>query len=78
MVGLRKYIEWMTGGRRTGRIAYVTREWDLPTPSPSAEWQLDPKFNAAEELLRDPELKNVFKAALDNGAHVVVQRKSGE
>ena len=78
MAGLRKYVEWMTRGRRTDRIAYVTKEWDLQVPLPGAEWQLDSKFDAAEELLRDPELKTVFKAALEKGVEVVNLRKSND
>ena len=60
MAGLRKYVECMTRGRQTDRIAYVMREWDMPAPLPGAEWQLDPNFNAAEELLRDPALEAAF------------------
>ncbi len=30
MVRLKKYIEWMSRGRRTNRVAYVMKEWDLP------------------------------------------------
>ena len=71
MVGLKRYIEWMSRGRRTNREAYVLTEWDLPKPVPGAEWQLDKTFNLAEELLRDPELKTVFKAALEKGAEIV-------
>ena len=56
MSGLRRYIEWMSRGRRTDRIAYVMKEWDLPAPLPGAESQLDASFNAADEILRDPEL----------------------
>jgi hypothetical protein len=48
----------------------------MPKPLPGAEWQLDTKFKVADELLRDPELKIVIKAALENGAELVVQ-KSG-
>jgi hypothetical protein len=40
VAGLRKYVEWMTRGRRTNRIAYVRSEFDLPAPLPGAEWQL--------------------------------------
>ena len=39
-----------------------------------AEWQLDTNFNVADELLRDPELKTVLKAALENGAKIVVRK----
>jgi hypothetical protein len=48
----------------------VLKEWDLPKPGPGAEWGLDSKFDAAQELLRDPGLKVVFKAAIDKGVVV--------
>ena len=51
---LRKYVEWMSRGRRTNRIAYV-------------EWQPDKKFSVADELLNNPDLKAVFKEALKTG-----------
>jgi hypothetical protein len=60
----------MTRGRRTGRTAYVLREWDLPVPLPGAEWALDSKFNAAEELLKDPKLKATIAAVLKNGVEI--------
>jgi hypothetical protein len=75
MVRLKKYIERMSRGRRTNRIAYVMKEWDLPTPVPGAEWRIDEKFNVADELLRDPELKTVFKAALEKGVEVITRRE---
>jgi hypothetical protein len=56
----------MSRGRKTDRIAYVMNERDLPEPKVGAEWQVDNNFNAAEELLRDPALKDVFKLAIDN------------
>jgi len=74
MVRLRRYMEWMTRGRRTDRVVYVTKEWNMPKPLPGAEWQLDTKFNIADELLRDPELKSVLKAALEKGAEVVTRK----
>ena len=74
MPGLRRYVEWMNRGRRTDRVVYVLKEWDLPKPLPGAEWQLDTKFNAADELLRDPELKSVPKAVLEKGAEVVTRK----
>jgi hypothetical protein len=75
MIRLKKYIEWMSRGRRTNRIAYVMKEWDLPMPVPGAEWRIDEKFSAADELLRDPELKTVFKAALEKGVEVITRRE---
>jgi hypothetical protein len=74
MARLRRYVEWMTTGRRTDRIVYATKEWNMPKPLPGAEWQLDTKFNVADELLRDPELKSVLKAALEKGAEVVIRK----
>jgi len=74
MAGLRRYVEWMNRGRRTDRVVYVTKEWNLPKPLPGAEWQLDTKFKLADELLRDPDLKTVVKAAIEKGAEVVIQR----
>ena len=68
--GLKRYLEWMTRGRRTGRTAYVLREWDLPAPLPGAEWAADSKFNAAEELLNDPQLKATIAAALKSWARL--------
>ena len=64
MSGLKRYIEWMSRGRRTNREVYALKEWDLPNPVPGA-------VNLADELLRDPELKTVFKAVLEKGAEIV-------
>ena len=38
---------------------------------PGAEWALDSKFNAAQELLNDPKLKATIAAALKNGVEIV-------
>ena len=65
MAGLKKYVEWMSRGRKTDRVAYVIREWDLPEPTAGAEWVADENFNAAEEVLRDPAAKDVFQMAID-------------
>ena len=74
MAGLKKYAEWMSRGRKTGRVAYVLNEWDLPEPKAGAEWAADNAFNAADELLREPAMKDVFKSAIRNGSAVVVQK----
>ena len=47
MARVRRYVEWMNRGRRTYRVVYVLKEWDLPKPLPGAGWQLDTKFNLA-------------------------------
>jgi hypothetical protein len=64
----RKYVEWMSRGRRTDRVAYVLKEWDLPDPLPGAEWQQDVKFNAAEEVFANPDLRDVFREVIATGA----------
>jgi hypothetical protein len=68
---LERYVEWMSPGRRAGRVAYALRSGNLPAPVVGAEWQIDSKFNAAEELLRDPSLKDVIKVAIDKGVEVI-------
>ena len=74
MARVRRYVEWMNRGRRTERVLYVLKERTLPKPLPGAEWQLDTKFNLADELLRNPELKSVLKAVIENGAEVVIRK----
>jgi hypothetical protein len=76
MARLKRYVEWMTRGRRTQRVVYAINEWNIPKPLPGAEWQLDSKFDVSEALLRDPELKTVLKAAIEKGAEIV-NEKSG-
>lgn len=75
MAGLRRYIEWMTRGRRTDRVAYVLKEWDLPLPLPGAEWQQDIKFNGAEEMLNNPALRDVFREAMVTGVSIVIKNQ---
>ena len=48
----------------------MLREWDLPAPLPGTEWALDSKFNAAEELIKDPKLKATIAAVLKNGVEI--------
>ena len=71
MKKLERYIEWMSGGRRTGRVAYALGARNLPKPVTGAQWQLDPKFYVSDELLQDPSLRDVIKVAIDNGVEVV-------
>ena len=74
MAGLKKYVEWMSRGRRTDRVAYVLKEWDLPVPLPGAEWEQDVKFNPAAEILANPGLQDVFREAIAKGAVLIVQK----
>jgi len=70
---LARYVEWQSGGRRTGRVAYVIGKQHLPEPIAGAEWQIDSKFNVSEEILRDPTIKAAFKAAIANGVEMVLK-----
>ena len=71
---LARYIEWKSGGRRTGRIAYVIGMQNLPETIAGTEWQIDSRFNAAEEVLRNPKMKAVFQSAIASGVKVVTLR----
>ena len=62
----------MRRGRKTGRIAFVTNNWNMPEPKVGAEWQIDNSFNAIEELKRNPDFKDVFRAAIDKGSAVIL------
>jgi hypothetical protein len=75
LAGLKKYVEWMSRGRKTDRVAYVMSVQNLPQPKVGAEWQIDDTFNAAEELLRHPNVKEIFKTAIDKGSAVILQSK---
>jgi hypothetical protein len=50
---LRKFVETLAYGKRTGRVAYVMGASRLPKAIAGAEWGEDKKFNAAEELLAE-------------------------
>ena len=68
---LKRYSECKSRGARSGRVAYVLKERNLPEHCAGDEWVFDTTFNAAQEILRDPSLKDVFKAAIDKGVKVV-------
>jgi hypothetical protein len=68
---LKRYIEWMTRGRKTGRTAYVIYEWDLPSCLPGAEWAIDHDFDAIKELRTNRELRNTVVNDVKAGVPVV-------
>ena len=76
MARLKRYVEWMTRGRRTQRVVYAINERNIPKPLPGAEWQLDTKFNVSEALLRDPELKTVLKAAIEKALRLSTKNQN--
>ena len=67
-----RYVEWLSGNRKTGRTAYVLQKGGSPEPVSGAEWVLDSRFNAAEEVLQNPSLKDIYRAAIENGVEVVM------
>jgi hypothetical protein len=68
---LKRYIECLTRGRKTGRTAYVLRAWDLPPSLPGAEWTLDHKFIVIDALKTNPELRNAVASVLKTRAPVI-------
>jgi hypothetical protein len=56
---------------RTGRTAYVLKPETLPNPAAGYKWVEDTSFNAAETVLVDATLKDVFKSAIANGYSIV-------
>jgi hypothetical protein len=73
-----RYIEWQSGGRLTGRAAYAIGKQNLPEPVAGAEWQIDSQFSAADEILRDPSIKDIFQAVIANGVKVVMWRRGAD
>jgi hypothetical protein len=71
---LRKYVESLAYGKRTGRVAYVMDTIKMPSPAKGAEWTEDKKFNGASELLATPSLKAAFKTALEKGCALRIEK----
>jgi len=74
---LQKFIEQGPYGEKSGRIAYAFSLNLLPDPHKGFRWQNASDFSAADELLKDEALKDVFKAALDVG-YAVLKTKANE
>ncbi|MGY0573251.1 hypothetical protein ACTGJ9_020915 [Bradyrhizobium sp. RDM12] len=64
---LQKYVEQGAVGERPGRIAYAFNASILPEPTKGLDWRPVAQFSAADEILEDPGLKQVFEAALKHG-----------
>ena len=72
MSRLQKFIELKADeGRSSGRAAYVLDATRLPPPSENCTWKLATNFNAADEILANPDLKSVYKQAIGEGCSVV-------
>lgn len=68
---LQKFVERGPYGEGPGRTAYILDAEDLPAPTDGMEWQRIDTFNAGDELLKHPGLKEVFKAAIDKDGAVI-------
>ena len=42
----------------------------LPPPGEHLEWKAVPSFNAADEVMRDPGLKDLFMKAMEEGCAI--------
>jgi hypothetical protein len=67
---LQKFFEQDVNGE-AGRTAFAFSQDNLPSPSENLEWKAVPAFNAAEEVMRDPGLKDLFMTAIEQGCATV-------
>ena len=67
---LQKFVE-QGAGEQSGRTAYAFSREKLPPPGENLEWKAGPSFNAADEVMRDPGLKDFFMAAIGKGCALV-------
>ncbi|MBR1302145.1 hypothetical protein [Bradyrhizobium sp. AUGA SZCCT0042] len=67
---LRKYVEQSLDGREL-RVAYAMTLTALPEARPRSKWQEVVPFSAADEVLAEPGLKTLFKAAIERGFAIV-------
>lgn len=67
---LQKYIERTDAGREL-RTAYAMTRTALPDSRPGSQWREETNFSAADEVLARPELKAVFKTAIERGFAIV-------
>jgi len=68
---LQKFVEQGAYGERTGRTAYAFNASILPEATKGLDWRPVTGFSAADEILADPDLKQVFAAALKHGYALV-------
>jgi len=68
---LQKFVERTEDGAGSGRVAFVLDANNLPPPGKNCSWVTATNFNAADEVLARPELKDAYKQALDEGVAVI-------
>lgn len=72
---LQKFVEQGASGERPGRTAYAFNASILPEPGKGLDWRPVSSFSAADELLENPGLKQVFETAVKHGFSVLTARK---
>jgi hypothetical protein len=73
---LQKFTEQGPCGEKPGRTAYAFGPGNLPAAANGLEWKPVTPFSAADEVMRDDRLKDVFKAAIANGCAVIEARST--
>jgi hypothetical protein len=63
---LRRFYERVPESQ-TGRVVYATSTAAVARWLPDAVWIEDSKFNAADAVLAEPSLKEVYKEAIGHG-----------
>lgn len=72
---LQMFVEHsVTGGHRSKRAAYAFDPENLPPPGENLEWKAVSSFNAADEIMRDADLKDIFILAVDKDCAIVEEK----
>jgi hypothetical protein len=69
---LQKFVERGAYGEGPGRTAYAFDPSSLPQAAEGFDWNKVDAFDPAQEILYDPRIKEIFKAAIRNG-HATVE-----
>ncbi|MCC8961391.1 hypothetical protein H8A95_03420 [Bradyrhizobium sp. Pear76] len=69
---LQKFVELDACRKHRGRTAYALSASALPGPAPGFVWCSVTRFNLADEVLKDADLKNVFKVAIKFGHAIIL------
>jgi len=77
MTRLQKFVEQGAHGVEPGRTAYASQA-KLPPPGEHLEWKAVPSFNAADEVMRDPGLKDLFMKAMEEGCAIAAPPPSAD
>jgi hypothetical protein len=68
---LQKFAEQGDHGEHPGRVAYAFTSAALPKANPGLTWRPVADFSAAEEVLNDRRLKQLFETAIKHGVAII-------